>query len=428
LRDVIVRLGPTFVKLAQVFAGRRDLIAEPYVSVLSSLTDRVPAVPFAEIEQTIAAELGGPATEIFESIEPVPVAAASLGQVHRGRYRGQTVAIKVLRPGVEKLVAMDVAAALKILGFVERFVTHPHLRSVRVIITQFAAQIGDEMDFRKEAANAEEIRLNFAGNRRVAIPRILRGVGSQRVLVMEFMVGTNIDRLQPEILAGTLRPEVLLSTVMELYLQMMLIDGLFHADPHPGNIMVARDGTVILLDFGMVVRVPRETRRNLVNTVFAAVHRDPDGVLAGFAALGIVRPGTESALRPLAGQLLEMAFAGKTATERLETLLAQNVLATLYDWPVELPNEMVYFARTAALIEGLGVRYDTRFNPIAFSAPIAIRMRGRIMASLRENGRVPDGLDWATIVGAVVGNVAAVVAKAGEELASLVRNGLGLRR
>jgi predicted unusual protein kinase regulating ubiquinone biosynthesis (AarF/ABC1/UbiB family) len=411
----IVRLGPTFVKLAQVFAGRADLIPEPYVSILSSLTDSVPPVPYPEIERTITETYGAPPSVFFEEFEVTPIAAASLGQVHRARYQGQEVAVKVLRPGVEELVAADVSAALRILEAIERFYPHPHVRAMRGIVTEFASRIGDEMDFRKEAANAEEIRGNFAGNRRVVVPRMLRGLARQHVLVMEFMTGTKIDALGPEIAAGRLRIDSLLANIMELYLQMMLVDGFFHADPHPGNILVKRDGTVVLLDFGMVVRVPRETRWNLVNTVFAAVKKDAPGVLAGFRQLGIIAPGAESSLQPLATELLDMAYERKTATERIEHLLAHDVLATLYDWPTELPSEMVYFARTAALIEGLGVRYDARFNPIAFASPIAMRMRNRIVASLRdENGAIPEPLDWATWVGRAAGQVAAAIARTGE--------------
>ena len=202
---------------------------------------------------------------------------------------------------------------------------------------------------------------------------------------------------------------------MELYLQMMLIDGLFHADPHPGNLLFSPDGKVVLLDFGMVVDVPREMRWHLVTTVFAAIRRDTDGIIAGFERMGFVEPGADMGkIRELADALMKLAYEKTTTKERIE-LLADQVMAVIYDFPILLPSEMVYFARTAALIEGLGTRYDPRFNAIMFASPIAVRMRARIMASLSdEAGRSP--VDMATVVGAALGHVAGLAVKAGREL------------
>jgi predicted unusual protein kinase regulating ubiquinone biosynthesis (AarF/ABC1/UbiB family) len=172
----------------------------------------------------------------------------------------------------------------------------------------------------------------------------------------------------------------------------------------------------------MVVRVPRQTRLDLVRTVFAAVRQDVDGILAGFQSLGIIEPNADMApLRTLASRLLALAAVRSTVPERIETLLADEVLAELYDAPVSLPSDMVYFARTAALIEGLGTRYDPYFNALEFATPIALKMHGRIMASLRD-GASPDAPpdDWATGLGTLLGQVAGVVTRAGREIAALL--------
>jgi predicted unusual protein kinase regulating ubiquinone biosynthesis (AarF/ABC1/UbiB family) len=281
------------------------------------------------------------------------------------------------------------------------------------VVDEFSLRIGEEMDFRQEASNAEEIRANFRGNPRVRVPRIVGEMVRQRVLVMEYMEGTRIDALAPLVAAGRIDSTRLVQHIVELYMQMMLIDGLFHADPHPGNLLAASDGTLVLLDFGMVVRVPRETRWELVRTVFAAIKRDVEGTVDGLYALGIIAPGAErERILALARVLMEIAYSRAPMTERVE-LVADQVMSTLYDWPVELPSDMVYFARTAALIEGIGVRYDARFNAILVASPVALRMRSRIVASLRDpSGRtaVPS-LDWATTVGAVAGHVAGVIAR-----------------
>ena len=407
-------LGPTFVKLAQVFAGRADLFPEEYVKALSTLTDQVSPVPLAAVERTIAESYGRDARTLFERFDDVPIAAASLGQVHRARYEGREVVVKVLRPGIERLVEADVKAARRILSLLERrFARNPHVRGLRVAVEEFSTRIGDEMDFRKEADNAERIRANFAGNRRVMIPRIERELVQRHVLVMEYMEGTKIDALDRWVAERRIRSSDVVATVMELYIQMMLVDGLFHADPHPGNILVAPDGRLILLDFGMVVPVPRDTRWHLIQTVFASIRRDADGVLAGFDALGIIEPGADPAVvRELVRTLLELAHSHTTVPERIELLLADQVMGTLYDWPVTLPREMVYFARAAALIEGLGVRYDPRFNPVTFAAPIALRMRRRILASLGDRP-AHDPNDWVYALGGVLGTFAGVMARAG---------------
>jgi predicted unusual protein kinase regulating ubiquinone biosynthesis (AarF/ABC1/UbiB family) len=415
-------LGPTFVKLAQVFAGRADLFPEPYVRALSTLTDQVPAVPLEAVERTILESYGRSPETLFERFEPVPIAAASLGQVHRAVFEGREVVVKVLRPNIEHLVASDVRAAQWILKQLERrFATNPHVRGLRVAVEEFALRIGDEMDFRKEAANAERIRANFVGNRRVMIPRIEQELVRQRVLVMEYMEGVRIDRVdgRGSGLDGRRgRSSDIVATVMELYIQMMLVDGLFHADPHPGNLLVSPDGRIILLDFGMVVPVPRETRWHLIQTVFASIRKDVDGVVAGFEALGVIEPGADPAMvRELVGTLLELAHSRTTVPERIEMLLADQVMGTLYDWPVQLPREMVYFGRAAALIEGLGVHYDPRFNPIVFAAPIALKMRRRILASL---GDAPqrDPNEWVYTLSGVLGAVAGVFTRAGKSFFS----------
>ena len=320
-------LGPTFVKLAQVFAGRADLFPEPYVRALSTLTDQVPPVPLEAVERTIVESYGRPSATLFERFERTPIAAASLGQVHRATYEGREVVVKVLRPGIERLVASDVQAATWILKLLERrFATNPHVRGLRVAVEEFSLRIGDEMDFRKEADNAERIRENFAGNQRVMIPRMERDLVRQRVLVMEYMQGVRIDRVDSVVPAGNgvrrARSADIVASVMELYIQMMLVDGLFHADPHPGNLLVSPDGPIILLDFGMVVPVPRETRWHLIQTVFASIRKDVDGVVAGFEALGVIEADADPAMvRELVSALLELAHSRTTVPERIEMLL-----------------------------------------------------------------------------------------------------------
>jgi predicted unusual protein kinase regulating ubiquinone biosynthesis (AarF/ABC1/UbiB family) len=209
--------------------------------------------------------------------------------------------------------------------------------------------------------------------------------------------------------------------VMDLYARMMLVHGLFHADPHPGNVHVAADGRIILLDFGMVVRVPLELRRELVAAIFAAIRKDPVTLADSFYRLGLVTTGADPAvIERLAAVLLNVAHERNTTRERMD-LLADEVLAELFDWPIVLPSHLVYFARTAALIEGLGTHYDPHFNALAFATPIAISLRSRIIASLYPDGKRP-AVDPAKVLGAAIGAVARVLRDTGDNLVTAVRN------
>lgn len=416
----IATLGPSFVKIAQVFAGRADLLPEPYLGAVSTLTDRVPPVPVEQIEQVILRAYGRPVHEIFADWSRVPLASASLGQVHRARYLDVDVVVKVLRPNIEGTVAADVRASAFILSWAERFFPNPHVRGLRPILGEFARRIGDEMDFRKEGEYAERMRTNFAFNPTVAVPIVFSEMTRQRVIVLEYMSGTRIDALAPLIESGAVSTEYLIRTVMELYVQMMLVDGFFHADPHPGNLLWGDDGRVVLLDFGLVVDVPQATRLALVRTVFAAIKKDASAVVDGFYSLGIVQVGVDRhVVVRMVETLLSIAFERTTAQERIEfverELLADQVLETLYDFPVMLPPDMVYFARTAALIEGLGARYDARFNALLIVAPIALKMRREILTSLGEMDRAgsPDPVQAFAVLLRAAGGI---VSRAAREL------------
>lgn len=395
----IAALGPTFVKLAQVFSARADLIPEPYLSQLGTLTDRVPPVPWPEIQRLIREAYGAEADTLFERIDPAPVAAASLGQVHRARWRGRDVAVKILRPDIEAAVARDVKAALAISAWAARRWPIPHVLGFRALVEEFAARISEEMDFRLEAEYATEVRANFAGNRRVVVPEVMHEMTRQRVLVLEFIQGARVDRLDPR----GVDARRLAGAVVEAYVQMMLVDGLFHADPHPGNLHVAPDGRLILLDFGMMVRVPAELRLRLIRTVFAAIRRDPKGVAEGFYALGLVAEGADPAeIAKLTELLVEMADQRTTTQERIEKMLTNRIMSSLYDFPVILPRDLVYFARAASLIEGIGTRYDAYYNAIEVGTPIVTRMRSRILKSLGEDAK-PTVEEVAAVAGWAVG-------------------------
>ncbi len=428
LIKALVSLGPTFVKLAQVFGSRPDVVPEPYLSMLGTLVDRVPVVPFEKIEREIVAAYGNSSEELFDDFSRVPLASGSLGQVYRARYKGRDVVVKVLRPGVEELVASDIQAVSRLLDMIMARWSNSHLRGFRVVVDEFSKRIGEEMDFRQEATNAIAMADRFATNPRVLIPSIETALTRQRVIVMEYMEGTKVDSLASLVSDGRLSGRKVVESVVEAYIQMMLVDGLFHADPHPGNLLVTDDGRLVLLDFGMVVRVEPEMRRTLIRTALAAVSRDASGVIRGFFELGIVEPGTDmTTIHRLVDVLLGMAFDGVASADIATRILADRTLAddvmrTIYDWPIILRGELVYFGRAVALIEGIGARYVSDFNPVAFAAPVILKHRRAVLAAMGDDARARG--DLAAVLGKLAGGITNVVINASREIATVVASQL----
>jgi predicted unusual protein kinase regulating ubiquinone biosynthesis (AarF/ABC1/UbiB family) len=406
----LAALGPTFVKLAQIFASRADLIPEPYLYALGTLTDRVPPVPWSDIERTLTESWGAAPDTIVQALDRAPIAAGSLGQVYRARYEGRDVVVKVLRPGVEAIVDRDVRLSRAIVNAVYARWSHVHVMGFRVVLDEFDRHVREEMDFEREAMQCLRMRARFADEPRLRIPNVETALTRREVLVLEYLEGTRIDRLDERIARGDVRPLALAETLIETYARMMLRDGAFHADPHPGNLLVDARGRLVLLDFGMVIDVPVATRKALFDTIVAAIRRDAAGTAQGFFALGMVAPGTsEETMTALVDTLLEIAYS-ETATIDRARVVADRVMRELFNWPIILPGELVYFARTAALIEGIGARYDRNFNSIRVASPVMMRLRSELLAALLgDDGKREPIVTWAATLGAIAGTAYTVV-------------------
>ncbi|HEX5437482.1 MAG TPA: AarF/UbiB family protein [Gemmatimonadaceae bacterium] len=415
LTATVAQLGPTYIKLAQVFAARADILPEPYLSEIGELTDRVPPLPLSTIESVIQREFGQPPSALFQCFAPEPLAAASLGQVHRATFADREVVVKVLRPGVEELVAIDLHAAFRILFFINVLFPNHHVRAITTIVREFAKHIEEEMDFRQEARNAQLIRANFANDSRVSVPRVVDELTRQRVLVLEYMEGTKVDRLHERIASGDISVQALLATLVEVYVKMMLVDGIFHADPHPGNLLVSPEGRLVLLDFGMVVRVEQETRSRLIQTIMAAVRQDVDGVIAGFYELGLLDPEVDrGTVRDAARSLMSIAFTPDAQPRQIQRIV-NEVMSTFYRWPITLPSELVYFGRAAALAEGIAMRYEPTFNSVQFATPIVKRMKGELLAAM-FGGADRDVLkNWAMELNGIIRELRDVLRRAGRD-------------
>lgn len=394
LTATLAELGPTFIKLAQVFAARADILPEPYLSAISTLTDQVPPLPPGAAERVVRQELGRDVAQLFDRFETEPLAAASLGQVHRASYAGREVVVKVLRPGVEELVAEDLDVSFRILFLLNLLFPNHHTRAITAIVSEFSKRIRDELDFREEARNAGMLRRNFQNEPRVVVPEVVAELVTRRVLVLEYLEGTRIDRLHERLATGELDLQRLVETVVDAYIKMMLEDGVFHADPHAGNLLVDPQGRLVLLDFGMVLQVERETRRRLVETVLAAARQDVDGVINGFYELGILDPDVDrGTVRDAAQSLMAVSLKDDTSPRQIQRLVEQ-VLDTFYEWPLILPSNLVYFGRAGVLVEGIGLRYDPNFNALAMARPVLARSAKRLVQGILEQDPRTRVTDW----------------------------------
>jgi predicted unusual protein kinase regulating ubiquinone biosynthesis (AarF/ABC1/UbiB family) len=390
LTKILGRLGPTFIKLAQLFSARADILPEPYLSLIGTLQDQAPPDPVESVARVIQEELGRPVSELFTEFQEAPLAAASLGQVHRARVGGREVAVKVLRPGVEKAVALDLDISFRFLFWLNILFPNHHVRALTNVVREFSARVREEMDFRQESENMAAFRRFFPEDGTVRIPDVLEDFTRRRVLVMEYCAGTKIDSLQSRFETGELDFDRLMETLTGLYLRMMMVDGFLHADPHPGNLLVEDNGRIVLLDWGMVLRVPKWTRESILNLSLAVGREDLDGTINGMYQLGMISPEvSRGEIREAATEVLRiMERARGSSRERIQEIV-QEIFDTFYTWPLLLPQELVYFFRTSVLLEGIGYRYDSSFDGLGLLRRVIGRFRTEIQ---KTTGREPATL------------------------------------
>src|SRR5579875_419642 len=267
-------LGPTFIKLGQVLSARPDLLPREYISSFEKLQDEVPPAPFQEVEPILRRNLGD-IDSVFDSFDRNAISGASLGQVYRAVYRGRDVAVKVNRPNIENILKRDLIVIDRLLRLAKGRIENFLYISVSNVINDFKGRIFDEIDYRKEASNADRIRKNISGRDRAIVPEIIREISSKEVLSLQYIDGTKITDVEALKQKGLDLKELAWNLDL-LFMRMLLRDDIFHADPHPGNISVADDGTLILYDFGMIGSLDRETRFKLLSLYDGLVHADPD--------------------------------------------------------------------------------------------------------------------------------------------------------
>jgi predicted unusual protein kinase regulating ubiquinone biosynthesis (AarF/ABC1/UbiB family) len=371
----LLRLGPTFIKIGQSISTRADLLPLAYVKELSKLQDSVPAFPREEAMRIIESELGQPLTELYAEIEAEPVAAASLGQVYRARmhsgaHSGETVAVKVQRPGLENTINFDLAVLRRIARFMARY---PRL--VRGIdwegtLDEFAAVIFEEMDYVQEARNAETFRDNFRKWREVYVPRIHWSHVSPRVLTMEFIDGTKVTDLAGLQERGINPPDVV-KLIARTYLKQLLEDGYFHADPHPGNLRVMYDGRMAFFDFGMVGRITPKLQSQMIDAFFHIVERDVQGLTQDLINLEFLAPSVDASLiRPVVEKLFSDYLNLKLGEVRFKEL-TYELAEVIYEHPFRIPANFTYVMRAIMTLEGIGIAMDPNFSFFDIAKPYA---------------------------------------------------------
>jgi ubiquinone biosynthesis protein len=270
------RLGPAFIKLGQVLSTRADLLPPPYLDALGRLQDTIEPFPFADVEHIVQEDLGFRLSKGFASFDPEPIAAASLGQVHRAQLRdGRDVAVKVQRPNIREGLALDIATMEDIAGFLDHHTSAGRQFDFVQMVHEFRRTLLQELDYRREAQNLVRLAENLAAFPRIVIPTPVEAYSSTRVLTMELVRGRKITRLTP-IMRQDIDGTALARELFRAYLHQILIDGFFHADPHPGNVFLTDDGRIALLDLGMVSRLTPARQDQLLKLLLAIGEGDGD--------------------------------------------------------------------------------------------------------------------------------------------------------
>jgi predicted unusual protein kinase regulating ubiquinone biosynthesis (AarF/ABC1/UbiB family) len=363
LLDSLLTLGPTFIKLGQLLSTRPDILPRQYIDVLSSLQDDVPPANWAEAREMLEDELG-PVEEVFDDFDRDPISGASLGQVYRATYDGEPVAVKVRRPGIEDLVEADLRVIRWSLPLVRRFIGQGRAFSLENLADEFAKTIRQEMDYGRERRMLVEIRANFEGDENIRIPDPYEDASGPRVLTMEYVPGVKITNVTALDELGIDR-NALAERLDRIYLQMIIDDGVFHADPHPGNLAVQEDGTIVFYDFGMSGRVDGFIQEKIVEFYIAVANQDIDAILDTLVEMGTLSPEAD---RQVMADVMELAIADARG-EDIETYRVQQIVeqveSTIYEFPLRLPRNLALVLRVATVVEGVCVTLDENFDFIA---------------------------------------------------------------
>ncbi|GFE71785.1 AarF/ABC1/UbiB kinase family protein [Chroococcus sp. FPU101] len=379
LRKILVELGPFYVKLGQLLSTRPDLLPPQYIEALSALQAQVPPVSWLAIETVIQEELNQPLEEVFQVIDPVPVAAGSIGQIHRATLlNGDEVAIKVLRPGIEKIVAQDSAL---IRGIAELVSMTEFGRTYDVVnlADDFTKAVKAELDFRQEGSFTEELKQNLSKTRwfdpkQLVVPKVYWELSSSKILVLEWLYGQQLldaDLSEPLTLKTTQeRRQEITSLLLRAFFQQYYIDGFFHADPHPGNIFYLKDGRVALLDCGMIGRLDPRTQQILTEMLLAIVDLDAQRCSQLTVKLSdSAQPASTSQLENDFERMLRKYYNLNLAQINFSEVVYE-MLQIARKNKLRLPGNLGLYAKSLANLEGAGRKFNPKLNVIEEVKPL----------------------------------------------------------
>jgi predicted unusual protein kinase regulating ubiquinone biosynthesis (AarF/ABC1/UbiB family) len=369
LVDTLINLGPTFIKIGQALSTRADLLPLEYVRALVKLQDQVPQFPVEQAIAIIEAEFELPLERIYKEFDREPLAAASLGQVHRARlHTGEDVVVKIQRPGLDKLFSLD----FKILGNLVKF-SKKRMKGLKhfdleAIHQEFCEILGREIDYVQEAMNAERFRQNFLDHEFIMVPRVYPDLTTRRVLTMEYMPGIKVnDRRSLEAIG--INPKDINHIGICAYLKQLLQDGFFQADPHPGNMAVSSDGKLIFYDFGMMAEVMPVNKGQMVETFFAVLRKDTDQVIKTMTDMGLVENMADmTPVRRIVKLLLEK-FADKPIEAQAFRSVRNELYAVFEQQPFRLPARMTFIIKALTTLDGVARDLDPHYNLLVAAKP-----------------------------------------------------------
>lgn len=380
-RKTMEELGPTFVKTAQLLSTRPDLLPREALEELKKLQDTVAPFPFEEVRAIIQAELGKPLEEIYDSFEETPHASASIGQVHLARLlSGEEVVVKVQRPAIRPMIDQDIEIMHRFTARLERHFEWAKRYALVDRVAEFSDVIHQELDYTYEAQNAERFYRNFDNEPRIKIPRIYWDYTTRRVLTMERIRGVKLsdnDRLKSE---GHNLGD-LARIIGDSYVKQILIDGFFHADPHPGNIFVTGPGRIALIDFGMVGVVDKTMRKSMARYFIAIVNKDAQTFVEVLDEITHIHPDTDrEKLARDVGKIITRYSGQKLGQIRLETLIPELMDLT-FRYKIYLPGEFAVMDKALITLEGLGRLLDPDFDLMAAAQPASKMLLRRELGS-----------------------------------------------
>jgi predicted unusual protein kinase regulating ubiquinone biosynthesis (AarF/ABC1/UbiB family) len=407
LRESLIGLGPTFIKIGQALGTRGDLLPLSYIKELSTLQDQVPAFPTAEAYARIESELGRTLHEAYAEIDAEPIAAASLGQVYRARlHSGEEVAVKVQRPNLAELISFDIAILYRLIQMVNRFFPAANENADwEGMLREFHKTIFEEMQYAQEGRNADRFRHNFRAWRAIRVPKVYWSHTTARVLTLEFIRGTKVIDLET-LRARRISPVKVNRLLVKTYLKQLLEDGFFHADPHPGNLLVMDSGHLAFFDFGMTGRITTRLQAQMIDAFFHVVGRDVHGLGQDIINLNFLKPGVDpESIRPVVEGLFQHYLNLRLGEVNFKEL-TYDLAEVMYEYPFRLPANFTYIMRALMTLEGIGIVTDPEFSFFETAKPFAkefmLRREGKqfrklLFDKLTGRGNGNRRIEWAKV-------------------------------